>query len=129
MNRKRNVNFIKPEDPPFLKVLKKQAGYDDTNHKFDQLEKNEEDFVSDEDSELPQVVVLKQGDLTAEEAEIEKEKLQKIESETKADLNERVIFKTKKKKDEKRKEKSSIDIKKHKNKTQLLSFANEEDDD
>lgn len=97
MNRKRNVNYIKPEDPHFLKVLKKEAGYDSVNHKFDKLENSEEDFVEDDDSELPQVVVLKKGDLTAEQAEIEKQKLNREEAELKADLNQRVIFKVKKK--------------------------------
>lgn len=38
-----------------------------------------EDSDSDADTELPQVVVLKPGDLTAEEAEKEKQKLLKGE--------------------------------------------------
>ncbi|CAK1540496.1 unnamed protein product [Leptosia nina] len=97
MNRKRNVNFIKPDDPPFLRALKIQAGYDDKNHKFDELHNKDEDFVSDDDSELPQVIVLKKGDLTAEEADVEKEKIKKIEAEKKADLSQRVVFKAKKK--------------------------------
>lgn len=95
MNKKRNVNFIKPEDPAFLKVLKKQAGYDDRNHKFDALQNEEKDFVDDDDNEQPQVVVLKKGDLTAEEALTERENLEKVESETKADLSQRVLFKSK----------------------------------
>ncbi|XP_045495146.1 uncharacterized protein KIAA1143 homolog [Colias croceus] len=128
MNRKRNVNFIKPDDPPFLKALKKQAGYDDRNHKFDELQNNDEDFVNDDDTELPQVVVLKKGDLTAEEAEIEEEKLKKIESETKADLNQRVIFKNKRKVSEAGK-KGSEDKSKSKKSKQLLSFADEDVDD
>ncbi|CAG4948694.1 unnamed protein product [Colias eurytheme] len=128
MNRKRNVNFIKPDDPPFLKALKKQAGYDDRNHKFDELQNNEEDFVNDDDTESPQVVVLKKGDLTAEEAEIEKEKLKKIESETKADLNQRVIFKNKRKVSEAGKKGSEDKLKSKKSK-QLLSFADEDVDD
>lgn len=97
MNKKRNICYIKPEDPEFLKVLKRQAGYDDKNHKFDELMNKEEDFVDDGDSELPQVVVLKEGDLTAEEAENERERLEKVESETKADLSQRIMFKTKEK--------------------------------
>ncbi|CAB3223526.1 unnamed protein product [Arctia plantaginis] len=97
MNRKRNVNYIKPEDPEFLKVLKKQAGYDVKNHKFDDLMNAKEDFVDDDDSEQPQVVVLKEGDLTAEQADIERKKIEKSEAETKADLDQRVIFKPKEK--------------------------------
>lgn len=127
MNRKRNVNYIKPEDPHFLKILKKEAGYDNVNHKFDKLENSEEDFVDDEDSEQPQVVVLKKGDLTAEEAEAEKQRLKKEECETKADLSQRVVFKVNKKadvSDNKNKKKSS----KKDNKKQLLSFTDDNSD-
>lgn len=132
MNRKRNVNYIKPEDPEFLKVLKRQAGYEDHNHKFDKLQNAEEDFVDDEESEKPQVVVLKDGDLTAEEAEAEQRRLEKLESETKANLNQKVIFKAKSKGTEgsssrkREKEESKIKSKKAR---QLLSFADEEDEE
>lgn len=135
MNRKRNVSFIKPEDPEFLKVLKRQAGYDDKNHKFDDLMNAEGDFAEDDDSELPQVVVLKEGDLTAEEAEAEKLKIEKEESETKADLNQRVLFKSKakptadtansKRKQEDKKSKGS----KAKKSRPVLSFNDEEEED
>lgn len=136
MNRKRNVAYIKPEDPEFLKVLKKQAGYDDRNHKFDELENSEKDFVDDGDSEQPQVVVLKKGDLTAEEAEEERMKTERQESEKKADLNERIIFKSKNAKDptlgtKKRKLKSDTQNKNNstsKKQSQLLSFGDEDDD-
>ncbi|XP_059046480.1 uncharacterized protein KIAA1143 homolog [Achroia grisella] len=132
MNRKRNVSYIKPEDPEFLKVLKRQAGYDDKNHKFDKLEIAEDDFV-DNESEQPQVVVLKEGDLTAEEAEIEQTKIDKIESQTKADLNERVIFKSKSKQTSNSTKQSKPDkniakvSKKKSNKKQLLSFIDCDD--
>ncbi|KOB78569.1 Uncharacterized protein OBRU01_02243 [Operophtera brumata] len=135
MNKKRNVNYIKPEDPEFLKILKKQAGYDDRNHKFDELQNEEKDFVDDDDSEQPQVVVLKKGDLTAEEAEIERNNLEKEELEAKADLSQRVLFKSKngaatdvrrkRKEDSKDKIKSS----KEKKSKQLLSFDDEDDDE
>ncbi|CAH0714381.1 unnamed protein product, partial [Brenthis ino] len=127
MNRKRNVNYIKPEDPHFLKILKKEAGYDNVNHKFDKLENSEEDFVDDEDSEQPQVVVIKKGDLTAEEADAEKQRLKKEESETKADLSQRVVFKVNKKaevSDKKNKKKLS----EKDNKKQLLSFTDDNSD-
>ncbi|CAG4975568.1 unnamed protein product [Parnassius apollo] len=129
MNRKRNVSYIKPEDPHFLKMLKKEAGYDDRNHKFDKLDNNEEDFVDDEESEKPQVVVLKSGDLTAEEAEAESQRLEKEKNESKADLSQKVIFQAKLKptmlpdsKSLKRKNKL-----RQKPTHQLLSFAGEED--
>ncbi|CAG9135248.1 hypothetical protein JYU34_008832 [Plutella xylostella] len=126
---KRNINYIKPDDPPFLKVLKQQAGYDDKNHKFDELQNAEGDFVEDDDSELPQVVVLKQGDLTAEEAEIEKKRLEKEELETKADLSQRVIFKSKVKPDSESK-KRKVDSKasdKTKKPKPILSFNDDDD--
>lgn len=134
MNKKRNVNYIKPEDPEFLKILKKQAGYDDRNHKFDELQNEEKDFVDDDDSEQPQVVVLKKGDLTAEEAEIEKSNLEKEELETKADLSQRVLFKSRngaatdvrrKRKEDSKDNKSS----KEKKSKQLLSFDDGDEDD
>lgn len=127
MNRKRNVSYIKPEDPHFLKILKKEAGYDNTNHKFDKLDNAEEDFVDDEDSELPQVVVLKKGDLTAEEVEAEKERIKKVESETKADLSQKVIFKAKS--SSKKTVKKDLPKNKQDKSRQLLSFGNEDDSD
>ncbi|PZC82732.1 hypothetical protein B5X24_HaOG209830 [Helicoverpa armigera] len=132
MNKKRNVSYIKPEDPDFLKVLKRQAGYDDKNHKFDELMNAEDDFVDDEDSEQPQVVVLKDGDLTAEEAEAERIRIEKLESETKADLTQRVVFKAKGKSAEsstsKRKHETSSKIKEKKSRP-ILSFDDNEEDD
>lgn len=133
MNRKRNVNYIKPEDPEFLKIIKRQAGYDDRNRKFDELENAEEDFVDDTESEEPQVVVLKAGDLTAEEAEIEKKRLEKEAEETKADLSQRVIFKPKPKKvsedDKIKKSTKNAPSTTTKKQSQLLSFNDDEDDD
>uniref|UniRef100_A0A2A4K2C0 DUF4604 domain-containing protein n=1 Tax=Heliothis virescens TaxID=7102 RepID=A0A2A4K2C0_HELVI len=132
MNKKRNVSYIKPEDPEFLKVLKRQAGYDDKNHKFDELMNAEDDFVDDEDSEQPQVVVLKDGDLTAEEAEAERLRIEKVESETKADLTQRVVFKAKTKPSEstttKRKHESTSKSKEKKSRP-ILSFNDDDEDD
>lgn len=135
MNKKRNVSFIKPEDPEFLKVFKRQAGYDDKNHKFDELANAEGDFVDDEDSEQPQVVVLKEGDLTAEEAEVEKKKIEKLESETKADLSQRIVFKPKEKlsaepgANKRKKETANKQkVSKEKKTRQLLSFDDNDED-
>lgn len=136
MNKKRNVSYIKPEDPEFLKVLKRQAGYDDKNHKFDELMNAEEDFADDEDSEQPQVVVLKDGDFTAEEAEKERIRIEKVESQTKADLSQRVMFKSKEKTPKestttkrKRADISTTNISKEKKSRPLLSFNDEEEED
>ncbi|KAG6461126.1 uncharacterized protein KIAA1143 homolog [Manduca sexta] len=135
MNRKRNVAYTKPEDPEFLKNIKRQAGYDDRNPKFDKYEITDSDFVDDEESEQPQVVVLKQGDLTAEEAEIEMKKIEIEESEIKADLTQRVIFKSKRSTDKissTKNRKSDIDKKfkvMDKKSRNLLSFDDDDDED
>lgn len=99
-NRKRNVAFIKPQDPSFLQKLKAEIGYKegpDIDAKRQKVEENRNDYSSEEEvereEEKPQVVVLQEGDLTAEEvAEVEK-----VEREKPADLNQRVIFKSKRK--------------------------------
>uniref|UniRef100_A0A336LFJ9 CSON011597 protein n=1 Tax=Culicoides sonorensis TaxID=179676 RepID=A0A336LFJ9_CULSO len=101
---KRNVAFIKPDEPSFLKQIKEQIGYKegpDINTKRQKLELEDDDDLSDNaqelDEESPQVVVLKDGDLTAEQAEIEKKRIELEESQKKADLSERIIFKKKSK--------------------------------
>ncbi|KAL0831274.1 hypothetical protein ABMA28_002119 [Loxostege sticticalis] len=133
MNRKRQVNYIKPEDPEFLKVLKRQAGYDDKNHKFDELQNAEEDFAEDDESEKPQVIVLKKGDLTAEEAELEQKRIENIESNTKADLTQKVIFKSKQKpgtvQETNKRKNSSRKQKDSKKSRQLLSFDNDAEEE
>lgn len=134
MNKKRNISYIKPEDPEFLKVLKRQAGYDDKNHKFDELQNAAEDFVENEDSEQPQVVVLKEGDLTAEQAETEKKRIEKEESEAKADLTQKIIFQSKSKITDpvknKRKLRNPRSTSSREKKTrQLLSFGDDEQEE
>ncbi|PSN52946.1 Uncharacterized protein C0J52_03641 [Blattella germanica] len=73
---KRNISYIKPEEPSFLKRLKAEAGFkeaDTVETKREALPQDADD-LDDRDDEKPVVVVLKPGDLTAEEVEkIEKE--------------------------------------------------------
>lgn len=78
---KRNVAFIKPDEPSFLKQIKQQIGYKegpDINTKRQKLQVNsdDDDFSDDLDEESPQVVVLKEGDLTAEQADVEKKRIE-----------------------------------------------------
>lgn len=80
---KRNVAFIKPDEPSFLQKIKQQIGYKegpDINTKRQKLRQDDEDFSSDEDheqtEESPQVVVLKEGDLTQEQADVEKKRIE-----------------------------------------------------
>ncbi|XP_070494480.1 uncharacterized protein KIAA1143 [Chironomus tepperi] len=100
---KRNVAFIKPEEPAFLKRMKQQIGYqepDTVEAKRGPIQNvgssDEDEDYEERDDEKPQVVQLKKGDLTEQEAQ----RIAKEEAEKPADLNQRVIFKSKKKKDE-----------------------------
>lgn len=93
MPPKRNVAFIKPEEPAFLKRMKAQIGFTEPDTtidtkvrslRFDKIiyinvmfchQREAIDNFSDDDDdgvekddERPQVVQLKEGDLTAEEA-------------------------------------------------------------
>ncbi|CAG2060408.1 unnamed protein product, partial [Timema podura] len=67
---KRNIAYIKPEEPKFLRELKAQAGYiepDTIETKRESLPGVTDEDVEDKDEEQPVVVVLKPGDLSAEE--------------------------------------------------------------
>ncbi|XP_055701800.1 uncharacterized protein KIAA1143 homolog [Phlebotomus papatasi] len=98
---KRNIVFNKPEDPSFLKRIKESIGYREgptVDTKRQRLEHPEESDSDPEvncerEEEKPQVIVLKPGDLTADEAEKEKQKLLKEEAEKPADLSQKIIFK------------------------------------
>ncbi|KAJ1523522.1 hypothetical protein ONE63_001373 [Megalurothrips usitatus] len=88
--RKRDISYLKPEEPAFISRMKAQAGYKEgptVDTKRESLAYDESDS-DDHDEEQPQVVVVKEGDLTAEEAsEAKREK-----EEGPADLNQRVVF-------------------------------------
>ncbi|KAL1376726.1 hypothetical protein pipiens_004309 [Culex pipiens pipiens] len=95
---KRNVAFIKPDEPDFLKAMKAQIGYregptvDAKRQRVQNLEDSDDDEREDREDEKPQIVVVKDGDLTAEEAAV----AQKEEEEKPADLNQKIVFKSKK---------------------------------
>ncbi|XP_063698059.1 uncharacterized protein KIAA1143 homolog [Culicoides brevitarsis] len=130
---KRNVAFIKPDEPSFLQKLKQQAGYKEgpdintKRQKVQDYDDSDEDF-SDKEEESPQVVVLKEGDLTAEQADVEKKRIELEESQKKADLTERVIFKAKSKGGE-IKEKSKKEKKAEKAAKSKLSFNDEDEEE
>ncbi|KXJ68001.1 hypothetical protein RP20_CCG006719 [Aedes albopictus] len=71
---KRNVAFIKPDEPDFLKRMKAQICYkegptvDEKRRRIENLSDSDDDEREEREDEKPQVVVLKEGDLTAEEA-------------------------------------------------------------
>ncbi|KAL7887186.1 hypothetical protein AOLI_G00049070 [Acnodon oligacanthus] len=71
MNKKGNVSWVKPSEPSFLKKFKTDVGYKEgptVETKKQQMPTCDEDSGdSDREDEMPQVVVLKKGDLSAEE--------------------------------------------------------------
>lgn len=72
------VSWVKPEEPSFLKKFKNDVGYKEgpnVDTKRQQMPAPDDDSGSDREDELPQVVVLKEGDLTSEEANQLKEKI------------------------------------------------------
>ncbi|XP_065312430.1 uncharacterized protein KIAA1143 homolog [Dermacentor albipictus] len=72
MAKRSSVTCVKPSDPPFLRKLKERVGYKESPTVDTKREEHQPvDTVDpDLDDEKPVVVVLKAGDLTAEEAEI-----------------------------------------------------------
>ncbi|KAM8846621.1 uncharacterized protein KIAA1143 homolog [Synchiropus picturatus] len=152
------VSWVKPEEPSFLKKFKNDVGYKEgpnVDTKRQEMPTLDDDSGSDREDELPQVVVLKEGDLTTEEANQLKEKLHpssaKDQEESQADG--KILFKkptkrsssdkfqgitassSKKKKDagekeekEKEKEKGASSGKKVKNNS-LLSFGGDEEEE
>ncbi|KAK7574516.1 hypothetical protein V9T40_011707 [Parthenolecanium corni] len=91
---KRNVSFIRPEEPSFLKKLKQQIGYregptvETKREKLPELDDADDDRLDDQ----PVVVVLKAGDLTAEQVEKEKKILETEKASKPADLNKKIVF-------------------------------------
>ncbi|KAM4657340.1 uncharacterized protein KIAA1143 homolog [Amazona ochrocephala] len=73
MSKRNQVSYVRPAEPAFLSRFKRQVGYREgptVETKREQLPLADEDGdnVSDKEDEQPQVVTLKKGDLTAEEA-------------------------------------------------------------
>lgn len=152
---KRNIGYIKQDDPPFVRQFKEKVGYKEgpsVDTKREQLQRPGSDEEDNFEDEKPTVVVLKAGDLTAEEAE--RLQLQNSDSlkEDEVPSDGRVIFKKpvkrsgdesssqnatsiKKKRDGDGDDNSKVDIKKKKNDAKkiknasLLSFAEDDEDE
>ncbi|XP_041726544.1 uncharacterized protein KIAA1143 homolog [Coregonus clupeaformis] len=146
---KANVSWVKPAEPSFLKKFKNDVGFKEgptIDTKRLEMPALEDDSGSDREDELPQVVILEKGDLSAEEVLQIKGVKDGTEKEDKPPADGKILFKkptkrssdkfqgitassSKKKKsegeDEEKKEKSE---KKVKNKS-LLSFGEDEDED
>lgn len=149
MNKKGNVSWVKPSEPSFLRKFKDDVGYKEgptIETKKQQIPTFDEDSGdSDREDEMPQVVVLKKGDLSADEVlQIKKDiKVSKTDDQPPADG--KIIFKKpekrssdkfegitassskKKKSDEGEKKKDGKSGVKVKN-SSLLSFGDDEDD-
>ncbi|XP_047113901.1 uncharacterized protein KIAA1143 homolog isoform X2 [Schistocerca piceifrons] len=80
MSKRNTVSYVKPQEPAFLTRLKQEAGFvpkDTVETKKVTLPSCTDDDLDDKDDEQPVVVVLKPGDISAEEAEqIKAEQLQ-----------------------------------------------------
>ncbi|XP_005041220.1 PREDICTED: uncharacterized protein KIAA1143 homolog [Ficedula albicollis] len=73
MSKRNQVSYVRPAEPAFLSRFKRQVGYRegptvDTKREQLPLVDDDSDNGSDKEDEQPQVVTLKKGDLTAEEA-------------------------------------------------------------
>ncbi|KAM9231328.1 uncharacterized protein KIAA1143 homolog [Leptosomus discolor] len=73
MSKRNQVSYVRPAEPAFLSRFKRQVGYREgptVETKREQLPVADDDSEngSDNEDEQPQVVTLKKGDLTAEEA-------------------------------------------------------------
>ncbi|KAG4077261.1 hypothetical protein HA402_009890 [Bradysia odoriphaga] len=136
MSKRNQVQFSRPEDPKFLKLIKEQIGYKNEPSVDTKRQKLNQEFddSSDSDDEQPQIVIVKSGDLSAEQVEAEKRRIESENLKKPADLSQRVIFKAKSTKAEKSsgtEEKNSGAGKKDKSKrsvtTSKLSFDLEDE--
>ncbi|XP_029958556.1 uncharacterized protein KIAA1143 homolog isoform X2 [Salarias fasciatus] len=69
-NKASGVSWVKPAEPSFLKKFKNDVGFKEgpnVDTKRQLMPSVDDDSGSDREDELPQVVVLKEGDLTEEE--------------------------------------------------------------
>ncbi|XP_042346320.1 uncharacterized protein KIAA1143 homolog [Plectropomus leopardus] len=69
-NKANSVSWVKPAEPSFLKKFKNDVGYKEgptVDTKRLEMPTLDDDSGSDREDELPQVVVLKAGDLSAED--------------------------------------------------------------
>ncbi|KAG3279704.1 uncharacterized protein KIAA1143 homolog isoform X1 [Ictidomys tridecemlineatus] len=159
MSKRNQVSYVRPAEPAFLSRFKERVGYREgptIESKRIQPQLPDEDADhSDQEDERPQVVVLKKGDLTAEEvmkikAEIKAAKTDISENEEPAPTDGRIMYRkpVKRPSDEKysgltassKKKITSEDkinkqdlVKKNSQKqiknTSLLSFDNEEENE
>jgi len=98
MAHKNKVSFTKPEEPAFLKRIKEQVGYKEESTISDKRRPDsapddpDHEDREDREDEQPQVVVLKEGDLSQEDLNAEKKLTQ--DSDDKRKIEEgKIMFK------------------------------------
>ncbi|XP_076470096.1 uncharacterized protein KIAA1143 homolog [Babylonia areolata] len=154
MSKRNAIKYVQNDEPAFIRQFKQKIGYKegpnvDTKRQKLEYDDDEDEDRSDTEEEKPVVVVLKPGDLTAEEAS-EADQLQKKVEEEAAIRDGKITFKKPVKKTEgtpseepapdsapkpaKDKGKSKDKDKKKKDKEQkkahsLLSFGDEEEEE
>ncbi|MCJ8728152.1 hypothetical protein PDJAM_G00000970 [Pangasius djambal] len=149
MSKKGNVSWVKPSEPSFLRKFKNDIGYKEgptVETKREELPTCEEDSGdSDREDEMPQVVVLKTGDLTAQEALQLKKEIKDSKKDDPPPADGKILFKkpakrssdkfegitassnSKKKKseNEEKKKESGVKVKN----SSLLSFGDDEEEE
>ncbi|KAF7247686.1 hypothetical protein EYD10_06343 [Varanus komodoensis] len=154
MSKRNQVSYVKPAEPAFLSRFKERIGYREgptVDTKREQLPApgdDDDDDRSDKEDEQPEVVVLKKGDLTAEEVMKIKKEIKESSKDTDADPGDgKIVFRkpskrlsdekysgltatsSKKKKETKRNSPASQNTTKQVKNSSLLSFDEEESDD
>ncbi|KAM4633270.1 uncharacterized protein KIAA1143 homolog [Polymixia lowei] len=96
-NKKSDVSWVKPSEPSFLKKFKSDVGYKEgpnVDTKRQLMPTLDDDSGSDREDELPQVVVLKKGDLSAEEVKkIKDETCDDTEKNDEPPADGKIVFK------------------------------------
>jgi len=136
---KNNIGYAKPPEPKFIREMKAKLGYREPEESIrDKLVGDAGDFDDreDRDDEKPTIVVMKNGDLTEEEAKEEETLLLKLEDEKKV-AEGKIEFKKpvkrdndadKKDSDEPKRKKDKKESRKEKKKS-LLSFDEDEEEE
>ncbi|XP_053953012.1 uncharacterized protein KIAA1143 homolog [Anastrepha ludens] len=103
MSGKRNISYVKPQDPSFLVKLKAQIGFKESPTVETKRQKLDTDNNSsdsegcpDREDEKPQIVVLQSGDLTAEEVLEEETRIAREAAEARSDLSRPIVFQKRK---------------------------------
>ncbi|XP_003224001.2 uncharacterized protein KIAA1143 homolog isoform X2 [Anolis carolinensis] len=152
MSKKNQVSYVKPAEPAFLSRFKERVGFREgptVETKREQLPApDDDDDASDKEDEQPQVIVLKKGDLTAEEVMKIKNEMKEVSKTTDPEPEDgKIVFRkpskrlseekysgltatsSKKKKETKRISPASQNTSKQVKNSSLLSFDEEETDD